>query len=322
MNPVRSVAASGNQCSVPLSVIVPCYNEEAVLHELRRRLTESCTNAVGDNFEIVLIDDGSSDATRDILRQFHADDPRITVVLLARNHGHQIALSAGLNVARGERLFILDADLQDPPELLPQMLARMDEGYDVVFGTRRSRAGESAYNIWTAHVFYRFLNRLVDIEIPFDTGDFRVISRRVADVLLAMPERYRFVRGMVSWVGFRQTSLPYDREPRFAGTTKYPLRRMLLFALDAITSFSIIPIRLATAAGFVVAFLGFGYGIFILWAWLAGATVAGWTSITLLVLLLGGIQLIFLGVIGEYIGRTYVESKARPMFVIEEILRH
>ena len=279
-------------------------------------------SAVGENFEIVLIDDGSSDATRDILRHFHADDPRITVVLLARNHGHQIALSAGLNVARGERLFVLDADLQDPPELLPQMLARMDEGYDVVFGTRRSRAGESAYKIWTAHVFYRLLNQLVDIEIPFDTGDFRVISRRVADVLLAMPERYRFVRGMISWVGFRQTSLPYDREPRFAGTTKYPLRRMLLFALDAITSFSIIPIRLATAAGFVIAILGFGYGIFILWAWLAGATLPGWTSITLLVLLLGGIQLIFLGVIGEYIGRTYVESKARPMFVIEEILRH
>ena len=303
-----------------LSVIVPCYNEEAVLDELRGRLVAACEKAA-DRFEIVLVDDGSQDRTREILRRFQAEDDRFTVVLMSRNHGHQLALSAGLSVARGERLAVLDADLQDPPELLPDMLARMDEGFDVVYGTRRSRVGETAFKLKTAHLFYRLLNRLVEIEIPFDTGDFRVMSRRVADILLAMPERHRFIRGMVSWVGFSQTAFPYDRDARFAGETKYPLKRMVLFALDALTSFSILPLRLATLLGFFSAALGFLYGIWILVAWLAGYTVAGWASIALLVLLLGGVQLVVVGILGEYVGRIYMEAKQRPLFVIEELVR-
>ncbi|WPL17670.1 Bactoprenol glucosyl transferase [Thiorhodovibrio winogradskyi] len=304
-----------------LSAIVPCYNEESVLNELRNRLITACQEAVGNDYELVLIDDGSSDRTREILRQFQTEDPRITVVLLSRNHGHQLALSAGLSVARGERLFVLDADLQDPPELLTEMMARMDEGYDVVYGTRRSRTGESAFKIRTAHLFYRLLNRMVDIEIPSDTGDFRLMSRRVADVLLAMPERYRFVRGMVSWAGFPQTPFFYDRDARFAGETKYPFRRMVLFAVDAVTSFSILPLRLATALGFFSAAFGFLFSFWVLGAWLLGATIAGWTSIALLMLLLGGTQLIVMGILGEYVGRTYIEAKRRPLFVVEQVLR-
>jgi polyisoprenyl-phosphate glycosyltransferase len=306
---------------VKLSAIVPCYNEEQVIHALRDRLIGACQEAVGNNFELVLIDDGSSDRTREILRQFQTEDPRITVVLLSRNHGHQLALSAGLSIARGERLFVLDADLQDPPELLPDMMARMDEGFDVVYGTRRSRAGESAFKIRTAHLFYRLLNRLVDIQIPSDTGDFRLMSRRVADVLLSMPERYRFVRGMVSWAGFPQTSFAYDRDARLAGETKYPFRRMLLFAVDAVTSFSILPLRLATALGFFSAALGFLFSFWVLVSWFFGATIPGWTSIALLMLLLGGTQLIVIGILGEYVGRTYIEAKRRPLFVVEQVLR-
>lgn len=305
---------------VRLSAVVPCYNEEATLDELRRRLVAACENAVGDDFEIVLIDDGSKDETRALLRRFQAEDARITAVLLSRNHGHQLALTAGLSVACGERVFVLDADLQDPPELLGEMMARMDEGFDVVYGTRRSRAGESVFKTKTAHYFYRILNRLVDIDIPLDTGDFRLMSRRVLDVLRSMPEQHRFIRGMISWIGFRQTALAYDRDARFAGETKYPMRRMLLFALDAMTAFSTLPLRVATFLGFFCAAGAFVFGIYTIVAYLIGETVNGWTSLAMLVLFLGGSQLIVAGILGEYLGRLYMESKARPLFVIEEVL--
>lgn len=304
-----------------VSVVIPCYNEELVLDEMRRRLVPACEAVVGQDFEVVLIDDGSSDRTRAMLRQMQREDPRFVAVLLSRNHGHQLALTAGLSVARGARIFVLDADLQDPPELLADMMAKMDEGYDVVYGQRQSRAGETAFKTKTAHLFYRLLGRIVEIDIPLDTGDFRLMSRRVLDVLQSMPEQHRFVRGMVSWVGYRQTALPYDRDARFAGETKYPLRKMLLFALDAITGFSVLPLRIATVLGFVCAGIAFLFGLYTLAAWIAGMTVTGWTSLTLLILFIGGIQLIMIGVLGEYLGRLYMQSKARPLFVIEDVLR-
>jgi dolichol-phosphate mannosyltransferase len=238
-----------------LSAVVPCFNEEEVLGELLKRLVAACTDVVGEDFEIVLVDDGSSDRTRALLREAQRDDPRIVAVFLSRNHGHQLALTAGLSVARGARVFVLDADLQDPPELLGPMMSRMDEGYDVVYGRRRSRKGETAFKQASARTFYRLMSRLVEFDIPLDTGDFRLMSRRVTDLLNEMPERHRFIRGMISWVGYPQIGLEYDRDARFAGETKYPLRKMVRFAADAITSFSIIPLRIASWLGICVGVL-------------------------------------------------------------------
>jgi dolichol-phosphate mannosyltransferase len=288
---------------------------------LLRRLTSACSNAAGENYEIVLVDDGSNDRTRAMMKEAQCRDPRIVAVFLSRNHGHQLALTAGLSIARGERIFVLDADLQDPPELLSAMMARMDEGFDVVYGIRRSRAAESAFKRSSAHLFYRLLNRIAGVEIPRDTGDFRLMTRRVADELAGMPERHRFIRGMISWIGFPQTGFPYDRDPRFAGVTKYPLRKMLVFALDAITGFSVVPLRLATMLGLLFSFLSVIFGVYALGAWVAGTVIQGWTSLTLIILLIGGVQLLMIGILGEYIGRLYMQSKGRPLFIIEDILR-
>lgn len=306
---------------IQLSVVIPCYNEEDVLPELRRRLVPACEEIVGDSFEIVLVDDGSTDATGRILRSFCAEDPRFVSVLLARNHGHQIALTAGLQAAMGDRVLVLDADLQDPPELLGPMMAKMDEGFDVVYGKRRQRAGETAFKKASANVFYRLLNRLSDVDIPVDTGDFRLMSRRVNDVLSDMPEQHRFIRGMVTWIGFSQTALEYDRSERFAGTTKYPFRKMLAFAVDAITSFSVIPLKIATWLGFTMGFMSLVVLVYTLVSWSLGATVAGWTSLMVIVLLIGGVQMIAIGVLGEYIGRLYMQGKQRPLFVVDEVIR-
>ena len=239
-----------------VSVVSPCYNEEESLHELYRRLTEVCEAEVGDDYEIVLVDDGSSDKTRPIIREFCDSDSHVVGVLLSKNHGHQLALSAGLQACLGERVLIIDADLQDPPELLGDMNKLMDEGADVVYGQRRSRQGESQIKKVTALAFYRLLNSLVETKIPLDTGDFRLMSRRAVDELNLMPEHNRFIRGMVSWIGFRQVPLLYDREERFAGETKYPLRKMIRFAIDAISGFSIVPLRLASYLGFVGSLIG------------------------------------------------------------------
>ena len=307
-------------CGPPsLSVVVPCYNEEEVLGELLRRLTSACEAVVQDDFELILVDDGSCDRTKSLLREAQKKDRRIVAVFLSRNHGHQLALTAGLSVSRGERIFVLDADLQDPPELLGPMMAKMDEGYDVVYGQRQSRKGENAFKQASARSFYRLMSRLVEFDIPLDTGDFRLMSRRMVDVLNRMPERHRFVRGMISWVGYPQTAFEYDREARFAGETKYPLKKMLRFASDAITSFSTIPLRVATWLGFTIAALSFILVIVTLFAWTSGVTIQGWASIMIVVLLLGGIQLMTIGVLGEYIGRLYMQSKMRPLFIIEEI---
>lgn len=303
-----------------LSVVVPCYNEEEGVRELHRRVTAVCHACVGNAYELVLVNDGSSDATWKLMCELSELDKNVVAVNLSRNHGHQLALSAGLQMCRGERIFIIDADLQDPPELLPKMMERMDDGCDVVFGQRIKREGETAFKKASAFAFYRLLNRMVDIDIPRDTGDFRLMSRRAVDILNSMPEHHRFIRGMVSWIGMRQEALPYERAARFAGETKYPLSKMIRFAIDAITGFSVRPLRLAS-------YLGFCFGIatllllaYVLVHYFLGNTVEGWTSLAVIILALGSVQLFVAGVMGEYLGRLYIESKRRPLFVIQEVV--
>lgn len=302
-----------------LSIVVPCFNEEATLPELHRRVTRAAEDVVGQDFELVLVNDGSRDRTWQVMQALTGEDPRITAVNLSRNHGHQLALSAGLSIARGDRILILDADLQDPPELLADMMRLMDEGADVVYGQRRHRDGETLFKRASATAFYRILSWLSDVRIPVDTGDFRLMSRRAVDVLNSMPETHRFIRGMVGWLGFKQVPLEYDRHSRKAGTTNYPLRRMVRLATDAITSFSIKPLRIASMLGILFALLGLAGVLFSVSGWLVGRTVPGWTSVMVVVLTLGGIQLTVLGIMGEYLGRLYIESKRRPLYVIEEI---
>jgi dolichol-phosphate mannosyltransferase len=303
-----------------LSVVAPCYNESESLHELYRRVTEVCRANVAEDYEIVLVNDGSRDSTWADIRALTQNDPHVVGVNLSRNHGHQLALSAGLTVCRGARILIIDADLQDPPELLPQMMAEMDKGADVVYGQRADRAGESWFKKTSAAAFYRLLDRMVDIKIPLDTGDFRLISRRALDILNEMPEQHRFIRGMVSWIGLAQRPVIYHRHERFAGETKYPLSKMIKFALDAITGFSIRPLRIAIYLGVLFGLGGIVVLAYTLWTWISGETVQGWTSLMAVVLVLGSVQLLVIGVLGEYLGRLYLESKRRPLFVIDEIV--
>ncbi len=304
-----------------LSVIVPCFNEESGIQECHRRLSAVLAQLAAP-WEIVYVDDGSRDATAAALLAIHAEDPHAVVVKLSRNFGHQIAVSAGLDVAKGDAVVIIDADLQDPPEVIAEMYALWQQGMHVVYGLRTHRAGESGFKLWTAKAFYRVMNRLSDVQIPLDTGDFRLMDRRVVDVLLAMPERHRLLRAMCSWVGFRQTGLPYKRNARFAGKTKYPLGKMLNLALDGIFSFSTVPLRMLTLIGFAAAALSF---VGILWALevriLTRHWVAGWATLFVVILLLSGLQMISLGVIGEYLGRVYTEVKQRPLFIVASILR-
>jgi dolichol-phosphate mannosyltransferase len=301
-----------------LSVVVPCYNEADGLAALIERLADVCrTLAVA--FEIVLVDDGSQDTTWPTMLVLCREHPELVAVKLSRNHGHQLALTAGLSVCRGRRILIIDADLQDPPELLPEMIRLMDAGADVVYGRRRERAGEGPLKKLTAAGFYRLIQRLSDVPIPPDTGDFRLMSRRALDVLLAMPERHRFIRGMVSWIGFRQEAILYDRAPRFAGRTKYNYRKMIRFALDAITGFSVRPLQLASLAGFGFGLLAAVVLAYAFFGWAFSRTVSGWTSLIAVVALLGSVQLFVLGIIGEYLGRLYVQSQGRPLFIIERI---
>ena len=283
-----------------LSIVVPCFNEEACLPELHRRLSESARAAVGTDYEIVLINDGSRDRSWPIMRTLAESDPNLVALNLSRNHGHQLALTAGLDLCRGDAILIIDADLQDPPELLPGMLDRMrNEEADVVYGLRRSRKGETAFKRATAHGFYRLLSRATEIDIPVDTGDFRIMSRRALDALLAMPEQSRFIRGMVTWIGFKQIPLPYDREERFAGTSKYPLGKMLRFAFDALTGFSSAPLKLASHAGLALSVGSVLILAYIAYAWLAGRSIQGWTSLMLVVVFLGAVQMFVLELMGE-----------------------
>jgi glycosyltransferase involved in cell wall biosynthesis len=308
------------QVLTKLSVVIPSYNEEAVIHELYRRVTGACRSLVGDRYELVFVNDGSFDETWAILKELARNDDRIVAVDLSRNHGHQLALSAGLSLARGERILVIDADLQDPPELLPEMMRLMDDGADVVYGQRVERDGETWFKKVSARAFYRLLLRITDVPIPPDTGDFRLMSRQVLNALLAMPEQQRFIRGMVTWIGFRQVPLEYRRDKRFAGETKYSLHKMVTFAIDAITGFSTAPLRVSLyiAVSFIViaAFLV----IFVLFSWLYLGTVHGWASLFLVMLIFASVQLFALAVIGEYLGRVYMQTKQRPLFIIREIM--
>jgi glycosyltransferase involved in cell wall biosynthesis len=305
-----------------LSVVAPCFNEEAGLREFYRRMTGACTSAVKDDYEIVLINDGSRDGTWSIMCDLALHDPKIVAINFSRNYGHQLALTAGLQYCRGSRILIIDSDLQDPPELLGEMLRVMDdENADVVYGQRRQRAGETLSKRLTAAMFYRTLQYLIDIDIPVDAGDFRLMSRRALDVLNAMPEHHRFMRGMVSWIGFRQVPFLYDRDARFAGVTGYPLSRMIRFGLDAITSFSIAPLHFASGLGILFGLGGLFMLSYTLGSWLVGRTVAGWTSLMIITLIIGSVQLIVFGVLGEYLGRLYMEAKRRPLYVIESVVR-
>jgi glycosyltransferase involved in cell wall biosynthesis len=303
-----------------LSIVVPCFNEEACLSALHRRLTDAARAAAGEDYEIVMVNDGSSDGSWPILRALAAEDRHVVAVNLSRNHGHQLALTAGLDLCRGDIVMIIDADLQDPPELLGDMLAVMRrEQADVVYGVRRSRAGETAFKRATAHGFYRLLSRATDVDIPLDAGDFRLMSRRALAALLAMPEQARFVRGMVAWIGFKQLPFAYDRQERFAGETKYPVRKMLRFAFDALTGFSSAPLKLASYAGLALSLGSLLLIAYIAYAWATGEIIQGWTSLMLVVVVLGAVQMFVLALLGEYVGRLYNEAKQRPLYIVQEI---
>lgn len=306
--------------SLPLSIVVPCYNEEACLRELHVRLTRAAEAAVGTGYEIVLINDGSRDRTWEIMGELAASDPRLVAINLSRNHGHQLALTAGLDLCVGERVLIIDADLQDPPELLSELMGEMDrQQADVVYAVRRARAGETAFKKGTAMLFYRTLSRLADIDIPRDTGDFRLISRRALDALLSLPEQARFIRGMVAWIGFKQVPFLYDRAERYAGETGYPLGKMIRFALDAVTGFSTAPLRFASHVGLGLVGATIILLLYILYAFATGKAIQGWTSLMLVVVVLGTVQMFVLGMIGEYLGRLYIEAKRRPLYIVQEI---
>ncbi len=302
-----------------LSVVIPCMNEEEVLRETNRRLV-AVLEGISLNLEIVYVDDGSTDATSELLRELRAHDSRIRVIRFSRNFGHQVAITAGLEHASGDAVAIIDADLQDPPEVILDFVAKWMDGYDVVYGVRTEREGETVFKLWTAKLFYRFISHLSDTRIPLDTGDFRLMDRRVVDALLSMPERDRFVRGMVSWLGFSQTAVEYRRAPRLAGVTKFSLFKMVRFALDGIFSFSTLPLRLATWTGFAASGLAiFGIVVVLLERFFGVVgLVRGWSSAMIAELFIGGVQLICMGLIGEYVGRIYGESKRRPLYIVQE----
>jgi polyisoprenyl-phosphate glycosyltransferase len=302
-----------------LSVIVPVFNEAAVLRPFYDRTTRALAAIPDTDYELVFVDDGSRDDSYAQLA-LAAADPRVRVIKFSRNFGHQVAITAGLDLAGGDCLAVIDADLQDPPEVIGEMVQRWREGYDVVYGVRADRDGEGKMKLLTASLFYRLLNRITRISIPVDVGDFRLMSRRAADHLRRLREQDRFVRGLVSWIGFRQTGVSYHRDRRFAGETKYPYRKMIKFALDGITSFSTMPLKIATWMGYAASALAFLYMASVFVQWMLGVTVEGWSTIMVALLFLGGTQLICLGIIGEYVGRIFSESKGRPLYIIDTVI--
>jgi len=304
-----------------LSIVIPCFNEEEVLNETNKRLDSVLEELSQFKYEFVYVDDGSIDSTPEILHKLQTTYDYVRVIRLSRNYGHQIATTAGLEYSSGSAVVLIDADLQDPPEVIVEMVEKWEEGWDVVYGTRVDREGETGFKLWTAKMFYKLMNQLSDVKIPLDTGDFRLMDRKVVDALLNMPERDRFIRGMVSWVGFKQTSVSYHRMPRTAGTSKYPLHKMIHFAVDGILSFSRAPLKLATLLGFItsgLAILGITYALIL--RVFTNIWVTGWTLLFITVLFIGGVQLISLGLIGEYIGRIYGEVKKRPLYLVEQKL--
>ena len=300
-----------------LSVVVPCYNEAESLPELVRRVTAVCRETELSH-ELILVDDGSRDATWALIDEHAGANPAIRGIRLARNHGHEIALTAGLAAARGDRVLMLDADLQDPPELLPQMIAKMDEGYDVVYGKRARRRGETWLKRATSHLFYRLIARLSDVEIPQDVGDFRLVSRRILDAFLTMPEQTRFVRGMFAWLGFPQTAIEFERDARHGGTTKYRYGALLRLAEDALTGFSTAPLRLASVLAYLVLGVAALLVIYVGASFLVGTPASGWASLVLIIVFFSGIQLLATGILGAYVGRLYAEVRGRPLYLVAQ----
>lgn len=300
------------------SIIAPIYNEVKNIPELYRRIRDVMDRS-GEAWELVLVNDGSTDGSTELMQELAEKDSRVRPVIFARNFGHQIAVTAGMDYSRGEAVVVIDADLQDPPKVILDLIAKWREGYEVVYAVRAEREGESWFKLFTAAAFYRIIQRITDVDIPLDTGDFRLLDRKVVDVMGQMRERHRFLRGMSSWVGFNSVGVEYERAERFAGETKYPLRKMLKFASDAITGFSYFPLQLATYIGFVAA----GFSILaipiVIVLRLAGShAFFGQASTLIAVLFLGGVQLISLGILGEYIGRLYDEAKGRPLYVVRD----
>ncbi|VAX02725.1 Bactoprenol glucosyl transferase [hydrothermal vent metagenome] len=303
-----------------LSIIVPVFNEQEVLHEFYRRLTR-VLDGIDAIIDITFVNDGSTDYTLLQLQELQANDPRVAILDLSRNFGKEIAMTAGLDHVCGDAVIIIDADLQDPPELIPQMIEEWRHGFDVVYAQRRSRTGESALKKTTASLFYRIMQRISRVQIPIDTGDFRLLSRRAVDALAGLRERHRFMKGLFAWIGYPQKAILYDRDARHDGTSKWNYLALWNFALEGITSFSTLPLKVATYLGTFTAFGAFSYGLFIIFQTLFfGNPVAGYPSLLVVVLFLGGIQLMALGVIGEYLGRMFDETKGRPLYLIKDYL--
>lgn len=309
-----------------LSLVLPIYNEEAVLPELHARLQVFLAKLVDEGavetLEVVFVDDGSRDRSLELLRDYVALEPRYRVYSFARNFGHQKAITCGIDKARGDAVVVMDADLQDPPEVVARMLDKWREGFDVVYARRGKREGESAFKLLTAAAFYRIFALLIPIEVPLDTGDFRLMSRKVVRALRSLRETHRFVRGMVSWVGFKQTAIVYDRPARFAGETKYPLRKMLAFAADGIASFSITPLRFATWIGALSGLASIAFScVAVFTHYVLRHTVPGWTTLVVLIVFTFSVQLFLIGILGDYVGRIYEEVKRRPLYVVAEVIK-
>ncbi len=303
-----------------LSVVLPIYNEEQVIPEMYSRMT-SVLEGIGEPYELVLVNDGSRDKSRELLHQLHIRDPRVRVINFARNFGHQVAITAGMDYAQGDAVVVIDADLQDPPEVIAEMMDKWREGYEVVYGVRTEREGETWFKLATANLFYRLMNSITSIDIPLDAGDFRLMDRAVIQTLRAMREKRRYMRGLSVWVGFKQIPLPYRREARFAGETKYPLKKMLRFATDGITNFSLLPLQFATYMGFASAFLALvGLVVAVIGRLFWPGALLGQATTLVSVLFIGGVQLISLGILGEYLGRIYEEVKGRPLYIVTEAL--
>lgn len=303
-----------------LSVVVPCLNEEDGVADLVRRLSVAI-DPWKHQAEIILVDDGSTDGTWKAIQAAKGICPQLVGIRLSANRGHQVALTAGLEAARGERVMMLDADLQDPPELLADMMFMMDRGFDVVYGRRVERKGETLFKRVTAHAFYRILNAMSDTSIPQDTGDFRLVNRKTLDAVLAMPERARFIRGMFAWAGFRQVGIEYIREARRTGETKYPFKKMVRFSIDAMTAFSTKPLRLATRLSFLSLAIAAFMAVYVFRSLILFQTAPGWASVVLAISFFSGVQLLTLGILGEYVGRLYIESKKRPLYFVSEDTR-
>jgi len=299
------------------SIIIPVYNEEGTLEALYQRLT-AVMCSVSDEFEIIFVDDNSKDNSFNIMNDLYEKDDRVKILKFSRNFGHQAAISAGLDHSQGEAVIMMDADLQDPPEVIIKLVKKYKEGYDVVYARREARKGESMFKLWTASAFYKIINYFADIDIPLNTGDFRLINRKVVDSLKSIPEKNRFLRGLIPWVGYKQIGVDYIRDARHAGSTKFTTRKMMHFAIDGISGFSHVPLKIATMLGFIVSLISFLIVLWVFYFRLSREPVPGWASLMVTITFIGGIQLISLGIIGEYLARIYDEVKNRPLYLLDK----